>query len=213
MECAEIEDEHADWSKLKSLDLSFRRLRAIDNLVTLDALVTLRLDNNNLTKIENLGHLSSLTWLDLSYNKISCVEGLDSLVKLRDLSLFSNELTTIGEALSTLPELSVLSIGDNNISSLDELQPLRKLPGLRALTACGNPCSAEEKKDEYEAFVLAYIGARLRYLDHRIVAEEKLASAQEQFQNELEGKDPAPLGMHVKCILLEDSHDVTSLHK
>jgi hypothetical protein len=63
--------------------------------------------------------------------------------------------------------------------------PLRKLPALRAVVAAGNPCS-EKFFEEYEAFVLAYLGTQVRWLDYRVVDAEKVAACKEQFQNELE---------------------------
>jgi hypothetical protein len=53
------------------------------------------------------------------------------------------------------------------------------------LTAIGNPC-AEKYPDEYESYVLAYLGSNVRWLDYRVVEPEKVAACKEQFQNELE---------------------------
>lgn len=63
--------------------------------------------------------------------------------------------------------------------------PLRKLPQLRALSAAGNPV-AEKYQDDYEAYVLAYLGAQIKWLDYRVVDNEKIVACQEQFRNELE---------------------------
>lgn len=40
-----------------TLNISFKSVTRIDNLVTVDNLRVLRLDNNAISKIENLGHL------------------------------------------------------------------------------------------------------------------------------------------------------------
>lgn len=66
---------------------------------------------------------------------------------------------------------------------MEAFLPLRKVGTLRALVAVGNPC-ADKFGDEYEAFVLAYLG--VRWLDYRVIDNEKMAACKEQFQNELE---------------------------
>lgn len=52
------------------LDISFNRLREINNLHKLTNLKKLFLCANRLTKIENLGMLSNLTMLELGDNRI-----------------------------------------------------------------------------------------------------------------------------------------------
>lgn len=42
-------------SRLTTLTLSFRSIRKIQNLLTLDSLQVLKLDNNQITTIEGLG--------------------------------------------------------------------------------------------------------------------------------------------------------------
>lgn len=81
--------------------------------------------------------------------------------------------------------LVLSSVGRNKVATLEAFLPLRKLKHLRALTAAGNPC-AEKSMDDYEAFLLAYLGKTVRWLDYRVADSEKVASCREQFQNELE---------------------------
>jgi hypothetical protein len=75
--------------------------------------------------------------------------------------------------------------GSNRIEKLESFLPLRKLTELRALVASDNPCS-EKFVEDYEAYVLAYLGNCVRWLDYRVVDAEKVAACREQFQNELE---------------------------
>jgi hypothetical protein len=51
--------------------------------------------------------------------------------------------------------------------------------------AAGNPC-AEKNNDDYESFVLAYLGGQVRWLDYRVISNDKVQTCKEQFQNELE---------------------------
>lgn len=53
------------WQTAENLDLSFRRVARIENIVCLDKLLTLSLSNNRIKEIVNLSHLVSLTTLDL----------------------------------------------------------------------------------------------------------------------------------------------------
>lgn len=174
-----------DWSAETQLDLSYRKIAVVENIVCFNSLTTLSLSNNRIKEASNLDHLVSLTSLDLSFNKIENLpRALASLVNLRELSLHSNQLKELS-TIDKFDKLSVLNLGRNQISSLDTFLPLRKLPHLRALMAAGNPC-AEKNMDDYEAFVLAYLGSQVRWLDYRVVDTEKVAACREQFQNELE---------------------------
>ena len=80
---------------------------------------------------------------------------------------------------------SRLLLGRNKIEALESFLPLRKLTQLRALMADGNPC-ADRLPEDYEAYVLAYLGTAVKWLDYRVVDAEKAAACREQFQNELE---------------------------
>ena len=75
--------------------------------------------------------------------------------------------------------------GSNKIEKLESFLPLRKLEFLRAVVAQGNPCS-DKFVEDYEAYVLAYLGGKVRWLDYRVVDAEKVTACKEQFQNELE---------------------------
>ena len=50
-------------------------------------------------------------------NYINVIEGLDKLHKLRELSLARNDISQIGDALSTNSALTHLNLADNNIGS------------------------------------------------------------------------------------------------
>jgi Leucine-rich repeat (LRR) protein len=99
------------WPEAETLDLSFRRVAKIENLVCFDRLTSLSLSNNRINEIAGVAHLVTLTSLDLSFNKIEAVpEELTQLVNLRELSLHSNGLSDLS-TIDCLPKLSVLNVG------------------------------------------------------------------------------------------------------
>ena len=160
--------------------LSYMNILKIDNLVGFDKLLKLQLDNNIIEKIENLSHLTSLEALDLSFNNITEISGLDALTNLTTLSLFANRITQLG-GLDALSKLQVLSVGNNLISQLDNVMYLRPFTRLQAINLVGNPFCQE---DEYRRYVLAHL-KHVKYLDYRLVDQQAVATAKEQYQDEL----------------------------
>lgn len=160
--------------------LSFNNIAKIENLVGLENLTKLCLDNNHIEEIINLESLKRLKWLDLSFNKITKIQGLSALSELEDLSLFSNRITTI-EELEHCPKLKCVSIGNNKIDSLEYIVRFRQLPELRMLTLAGNPICEEA---DYRMTVFAYV-SNLKYLDYAVVDAVDVATAKEQYHDEL----------------------------
>mmetsp|Transcript_17985 Transcript_17985/g.32843 ORF Transcript_17985/g.32843 Transcript_17985/m.32843 type:complete len:272 (-) Transcript_17985:132-947(-) len=97
--------------------------------------VCVRLSNNLLTSLNRLDlvmyHLldvpSLLSWLDLSCNK----------------------LTSVDTVLVSLKNLQVLYLHGNEISSLSEVDKLRRLKGLKKLTLHGNPITEQKQYKFY----------------------------------------------------------------
>jgi hypothetical protein len=168
-------------SQATVLRLSFKNIRKIDNLQGFDNLTTLCLDNNVIDKICNISHLVHLKWLDLSFNSIKKIEGLDTLTSLTDLSLFNNQIDAIG-GLHNCTELQCLSLGNNAIVSLDVCQYLRKFKKLHLVNLEGNPVC---KEAEYKMMLLAYL-PNIKYLDYALIYAIDVATAREQYQDELQ---------------------------
>jgi len=160
--------------------LSYQNILKIDNLVGFDKLIKLQLDNNIIEKIENLGHLTSLEALDLSFNNISEIAGLDALTNLTTLSLFSNHITELG-GMDNLTKLQVLSVGNNRLTQLESIMYLRTFVHLQAVNLVGNPFCQE---DDYRRYVLAHL-KHIKYLDYRLVDQQAVSTAKEQYQDEL----------------------------
>jgi len=176
----ETKKEPTAFREVKALLLSYMNILKIDNLVGFDKLIKLQLDNNIIEKIENLSHLTNLEALDLSFNNITVIEGLESLTNLTTLSLFANRITTLG-GLDTLDKLQVLSVGNNLIAQLDNVMYLRPFTRLQAVNLVGNPFCQE---DEYRRYVLAHL-KYIKYLDYRLVDQQAVGQAKEQYQDEL----------------------------
>jgi len=169
------------FREVSCLLLSYKNVLKIDNLVGFEKLVKLQLDNNIIERIENLGHLTTLEWLDLSFNNITAISGLETLTNLTNLSLFSNRLTEV-KGLDTLTKLQCLSLGNNLISDFQSVMYLRPFKMLQAANFVGNPLCQET---EYRPYVLAFL-KHLKYLDYRLVDEQAVQSAREQYQDELQ---------------------------
>ena len=100
-----------EWSLAESLDLSFRRIAVIENIVCFGKLQTLSLSNNRIKEASNLSHLVSLTCLDLSFNNITSIpEDIAQLNNLRELSLHSNGLKDL-KTIDEITQLKVLNVG------------------------------------------------------------------------------------------------------
>lgn len=101
---------------------------------------SLRICNNQLASLAGLDRVAhhllddpaDLAWLDASFNR----------------------LTRIDDIVTSFPNLKVLYLHGNQISSINEIVKLQALPHLNKLTVHGNPVS--EKKD-YKLWVLAHL--------------------------------------------------------
>lgn len=116
---------------LKSLDLSFNKIKHIKNLDKLVNLENLYFVQNNISVIENLGTLKTLKNLELGGNKVreiseTSLKGLDNL---EELWLGKNLIPRL-QNLHYVKNLRILSIQSNGlkkIEGLDELENLEEL--------------------------------------------------------------------------------------
>ena len=83
------------FKHLKSLDLSFNKVRHLKNFEHLKELEKLYLCQNKISKIENLDTFTNLTYLELGANRIRKIEGLEKLVNLEQLWLGKNKITKL----------------------------------------------------------------------------------------------------------------------
>ncbi|KAF2148285.1 L domain-like protein [Myriangium duriaei CBS 260.36] len=157
------------FTELKSLDLSYNKIKHVKHLNHLTKLTHLYLVQNKISRIENLEGLQNLEYLELGANRIREIAGLDSLTTLTQLWLGQNKISSLS-GLSHLRNLRVLSIQANRLTNLEGLEqlesleelffsdnlveslvPLRQNPKLQILDVQNNPIKTlagiEELKD------------------------------------------------------------------
>jgi len=170
--------------ELTHLELSYKNILEIDNLLGMDRLEELRLDNNIITKITGLETLVNIKWLDLSFNLIEKVEGLDCLTKMTDLSLYSNRIVELS-GLDNLHELNVLSVGSNKLQSLEEsIRYLCSLKNnLQVLRIDDNVFQKNQDKD-YKKYAISRLD-RLQYIDYQLIEASVRIKAKEDHKDEI----------------------------
>ncbi|AMD19900.1 HCL251Cp [Eremothecium sinecaudum] len=114
---------------LEELDLYDNRIKHISrNVNKLVNLKSLDLSFNKIKHIKNLENLERLESLYFVQNKISTIENLNSFPNLKSLELGGNNITDIGpESLKGLSTLEEIWLGKNSISRLMNLQYLKNL--------------------------------------------------------------------------------------
>jgi len=117
---------------------------------------------------------------------IEKMEGLSELQMLEDLTLFSNRITVI-EGLDGLENLNVLSVGSNEIQSLEaSVKYLHKLKNnLEVLKMIDNAFKESGEKD-YKGKIIAYLN-KLQYLDYELIETKEREKATSDYKTELEG--------------------------
>lgn len=104
-------------------------------------IVLLPRQHNQITKIEHLTNLRNLIFLDLFDNMVSDVGGLDGVPSLRVLMLGSNRLAEISTAFWHVPNLDVLDVHANHITSIRNID---RLTNLRVLNLSFNMLTSIE---------------------------------------------------------------------
>ena len=153
-----------------------------DGLQAMRKLAVLHLNGNSLTSVDDARlarRHPSLVSVSLAGNRISRVSNDAFPNSLRTLSLAKNRLRDASaiEALSRLPDLETLDLGENELRDEDEdvLKVLAECPSLRALTLRGNPLQHSLGLDYRRALVSAL--PSLTCLDDKAVsAMERLGA-------------------------------------
>lgn len=113
---------------LSELNLSFNKIKKIQNIRQLTWLSKLDLGNNELTRIEGLETLERLQNLHLGYNQLTSTAGLEKLYNLRSLQLQRNKLTDIAN-LAQLKNLETLKLEFNQLTD-EDVEFISALPKL-----------------------------------------------------------------------------------
>lgn len=156
---------------LAVLDISDNRIVKLDGLsglVELKALIAVR---NRIVRIEGLSpkknpkletlvlshnqisecslmKFAKLRKLSLGHNKLHGFPQLAELPSLAELRLNSNKLISVDSCVATLQHLSILDVGNNLVTKLSALEPLRGLLRLKSLSVLGNAVAEHMETQE-----------------------------------------------------------------
>ncbi|VDN05625.1 unnamed protein product [Thelazia callipaeda] len=160
----ELELRGRNRSEVTELNLDNCRATAVTGLTTeFTSLETLSMINVGLTSLKGLPALPSLQRLDLSENRIS--GNLDQLL--------------------CCPNIKYLNLAGNKISTLEALEPLKKLEVLRSLDLFGCELAAAE---DYRKNVFEMITS-LKYLDGYDVQDEEAESDSEILEETIDDEE------------------------
>jgi len=161
---------------LEQLSLNYNVIPSISGLDPgiLSRLHTLELRGNKLTTTSGL-NLPNLKNLFLAQNLIKKLEDLERLVQLTTLHLRENQLESLEGFSEANAKLQYINLRGNNLTDVKEVNKLKCLPLLRAISLNENPCSEE---DDYRQEVLISL-RRLERLDKDEFTEEERHEAEE----------------------------------
>jgi U2 small nuclear ribonucleoprotein A' len=127
--------------------------------------------NSSISILENLGILEDIyECLDFTNNKLMALDNIPQLTKLEILLLSHNSISKISPTLGkSLPNLTAINLSHNNISSFNELIPLREFPSLTTLILNDNPIVS--KYTNFKTAILVLL-PNLLYLNHESIQDE-----------------------------------------
>ncbi|XP_062866971.1 centrosomal protein of 97 kDa [Trichomycterus rosablanca] len=194
-----IKLEHLERnSGLQQLSVACNRLVRMMGVSKLTQLRVLNLPNNSIGYIEGLKDLVHLEWLNLAGNNIKVIEQLNSCMALQHLDLSDNNISHTGDlsklhALKTLllhgnmitslrtvpahfpPQLTVLSLAENEIRDVNEVSYLAPLHNLEQLSIMSNPCVTAAPSlpgCDYRPYVVSWC-LSLKVLDGYVVSQKE----------------------------------------
>ncbi|XP_076838525.1 centrosomal protein of 97 kDa [Brachyhypopomus gauderio] len=219
-----IKLEHLERNtELQQLSVACNRLVRMMGVSKLTSLKVLNLPNNSIGYIEGLKDLMHLEWLNLAGNNIKIIEQLNSCVALQHLDLSDNNISHTGDlsklfALKTLllhgniittlrsvpchfpPNLSILSLAENEIRDLNEVSYLAPLYNIEQLSIMSNPCVMSTPSlpgCDYRPYVVSWC-LNLKVLDGYVVSQKEGLKA-EWLYSQGKGRTFRP-GQHVQLV-------------
>lgn len=119
------------FPNLKTLDLSFNKIKNIKNIDRLTKLENLYFVQNKISTIDNLSTLTNLKNLELGGNRIKEIgeHDLEGLDNLEEIWLGKNLITKLNN-LQYLKSLKILSIQSNKLKKIEGLETLENLEEL-----------------------------------------------------------------------------------
>ncbi|XP_030634839.1 centrosomal protein of 97 kDa [Chanos chanos] len=219
-----IKLEHLEKNAaLQQLSVACNRLVRMMGVSRLTNLKVLNLPNNSIGYIEGLKELTHLEWLNLAGNNIKVIDQLNSCIALQHLDLSDNNISHMGDLtkLSTLktlllhgniittlrtvpahlpPNLTVLSLAENEIRDLNEVSYLAPLHDLEQLSIMNNPCVMATPSlpgCDYRPYVVSWC-LNLKVLDGYVVSQKEGLKA-EWLYSQGKGRTYRP-GQHVQLV-------------
>jgi len=132
-----------------------------------------------LSVIENLGAtLDQFDCIDLSDNDIKKVENFPLLKRLRMLLMNNNRVCRFEDNLQeSLPQLETLTLTNNNVSELIDIEPLKTVKSLRNLSFLRNPVAT---KPNYRLYVIHCL-SQVKVLDFQRIRMKEREAAKKLF--------------------------------
>ena len=115
-----------DLGKVKTLDLTRKKISDVGALKRLRQVKWLWLNSNQICDVSALRELRQLTSLHLESNQLVDTNGLKELRQLKELSINHNQLRDLS-ALKELKQLRYLDLGHNQLTDLSALKDLKLL--------------------------------------------------------------------------------------
>lgn len=189
---------------LKKLCLGRNRLRSLHGLKGMQALRHLDISSNSFRDVSELRQLHMLTHLDISDNGLLTLGATTGSSHTQSAGVLhggvsggvhgsnsaggtnggkSNSATTKGHITEELPLLGTLLMARNNVSSLNGLLPLQRLPYLHTLAVEGNTLTQAHKSRSHVLYLLP----SLTHLDGTEVRIEEKVEAANLHGADLEG--------------------------
>jgi len=135
-EIRKIPDEFKKFPNLKEVNLSFNKIKKLENLNNIKLLRKVEVYENELKSV-NLKNVPNLKYLDLSYNNLESgdLEDIFKLTGLTELQLLRNNIKSI-EGIEALTSLEVIKLEFNQIK---DISPLDSLKNLKFVSVAENP--------------------------------------------------------------------------
>lgn len=119
------------------------------------------LSNNKIKSLPSFETLKSLLKLSAAHNELTEIPDFSANTALKEVKLNDNKITTIPASLRNCGQLTLVDLGNNQISEWKDIAPLGSLLELHNLNLRGNPIAS---KEDYREKILALIPS-LRILD------------------------------------------------
>ncbi|MCJ8747871.1 hypothetical protein PDJAM_G00158370 [Pangasius djambal] len=188
-------------TQLKVLNLPNNSIGYIEGLKDLVHLEWLNLAGNNIKVMEQLNNCAVLQHLDLSDNNISHTGDLSKLSALKTLLLHGNIITSLRTFPAHFPpNLTVLSLAENEIRDLSEVSYLASLHNLEQLSVMNNPCVMATPSlpgCDYRPYVVSWC-LNLKVLDGYVVSQKEGLKA-EWLYSQGKGRMFRP-GQHIQLV-------------